>query len=126
MVQRGAANDAEQREVRELGIAAPVPVTDPAGEDPAHPEKELRLTLRRPDPTRPVQVTIGDQPASVTDGQAGWAALSAALADQLTTGLLTRLAASRGVTAVHADDPASAPIARAVAAGIGARYGGQP
>lgn len=126
MVQRGVANDAEQREVRQFGIAAPAPVADPAGEDAANPEKEFRLTLHRPDPGRPIQVTIGDQPAPATHWRADWAALPAALTDQLTTGVLTRLAASHGVTAVHAGDPASAPIARAVAAGIGARYGEQP
>ena len=129
LVQRAVANEAEQRAARRIGVAAPGPAAGPGNEAAVHPraaDQELSLTLRRPDPTQPIQVTIGDQPAPVTHWRAAWADLPAALADQLTTGVLTRLAASRGVTAVHAGDPASAPIARAVAAGTGARYGEQP
>lgn len=142
MVQRAVANETEQRAVRRLGTAAPAPAASrdeasaassdeasaassdevPAarGDDP-----EIRLTLRRPGPTAPYEVTIGDQPTPSSYWRAAWADLPGALTDQLTTGVLTRLAATRGVTAVRAADPASVPVARAVAAGIGARYGEQ-
>ncbi|MFY1635759.1 hypothetical protein ACN27F_21205 [Solwaraspora sp. WMMB335] len=58
--------------------------------------------------------------------RAAWVDLPPALVDQLTTGVLTRLAAGHGVTAVRAGDSDGARFARAVAAGIGARYGEHP
>jgi hypothetical protein len=125
MVQRAVANETEQRAVRRVGIAAPAPAATGAEAAVAPGGAEIQLTLRRPGPTGPFEVTIGDQSTPSNYWRSTWADLPDALTDQLTTGVLTRLAASQGVTAVQAGDPASVPVARAVAAGIGARYGEQ-
>ncbi|WJK42135.1 hypothetical protein O7608_07035 [Solwaraspora sp. WMMA2056] len=133
MVQRGVANEGEQRAARLIGAGAPAPAVghrpaDPTdqGEPPIADQAATRLTVRRPDAAAPLQVTVGDEGEPLAYWRAAWAELPPALVDQLTTGVLTRLAADRRVSAVHAADAASAPVARAVAAGIGARYGGQP
>ncbi|WFE25253.1 hypothetical protein O7623_17770 [Solwaraspora sp. WMMD791] len=138
MVQRGVANEGEQRAARLIGTGAPAPAVghcpqDPTDQDPTERGKSLiadqaatRLTVRRPTATAPLQVTVGDEDEPLAYWRAAWAELPPALVDQLTTGVLTRLAADRQVTTVHSADAASAPVARAVAAGIGARYGGQP
>ncbi|MFV2106007.1 MULTISPECIES: hypothetical protein [unclassified Micromonospora] len=125
LVQRGAANETEQRRVRSVGVGAPAPVADPppAGRPGGD---AVRLTLHRPDPAAPIEATVTGRAAPLSYWRPAWAGLPSDLRDQLTASVLTRLAATGGVTEVRADDPASTSVARAVAAGTGARYGGQP
>ncbi|ROO52083.1 hypothetical protein EDC02_6982 [Micromonospora sp. Llam0] len=142
LVQRGAANETEQRRVRSVGVGAPAPAADPPPTTdrpvgpPAEPESvadrstqaddAVRLTLHRPDPAAPIEATVTGRPGALPYWRPAWAGLPSDLRDQLTTSVLTRLAATGGVTEVRAGDPASTSVARAVAAGTGARYGGQP
>ncbi|MDG4774532.1 hypothetical protein [Solwaraspora sp. WMMD792] len=139
LVQRGAANETEQRRVRSVGVGAPAPAADPPSVTTDRPTPvadpppagrpagdAVRLTLHRPDPAAPIEATVTGRAAPLSYWRPAWAELPPDLRDQLAASVLTRLAATGGVIEVRAGDPASTSVARAVAAGTGARYGGQP
>jgi len=138
LVRRGKATEVEQRQIRQTTATPPVPGTSgtaatsprtvPGGAGHG-PGSGPFLVLRRPVATGPVCATLTGVEVGRDVRQVwrdAWSALPPSLADQLAVCALTRFARAWRVTGIQAGDAAAAGLARAIADGIDAFYGGGP